>query len=551
MRCRIGQHSKWDKGPIDCSAIGRSLPSERILELRSVEEIREALDRLLRLVLICPATRASTFGSALRYYSNVIPSARFRFAVFLIFALLFPLQHSAGAYSLLTHEQLIDLTWKQSVVPLLLSRYPTLTPAQLEHARAYAYGGCVIQDIGYYPFGDASFSNLTHYVRSGDLVVNLFRNAGNADELAFAVGALSHYIGDTIGHAQATNLAVPVEFPKLGVKYGPVVNYAEGERQHVQTEFAFDINEVAHNRVAPVHYLRHVGLEVPTRQLALAFYQTYGLGEDFSGTRGRRVNVGGYRFAVRAFIPRIAYAVTILHRKHEPVDLPTPELAEIKRQIASVAADNNWDQYRRRAGIGTYSLAGLLLVLPKIGPLKLVAVQGPTSDTEAQYMHSVASSTSALRHVLARFTPPPATRPTASLAAASDIHSKPPANHPLPTRPGARQDVPRESNDPRHPLPNRDLDTGDVVKPGGYPLTDSTYADLLHRLVSQPTQPIPPALKEDVQAYYANPDSPITTKKNPQRWAEVQTDLAKLANVPTSTEPIPYAMYGDDLEANP
>src|ERR1700760_2008462 len=164
----------------------------------------------------------------------------------------------ARAYSLLTHEQLIDLTWQSSIVPLLLSRYPTLTPAQIEHARAYAYGGCVIQDIGYSPFGDANFSNLTHYVRSGDFVVNLFRNAGNADELAFAVGALSHYIGDNIGHSQATNLAVPIEFPKLEAKYGPVVNYAEGQHQHVQTEFAFDIDQIAHHRLAPVHYLRHV-----------------------------------------------------------------------------------------------------------------------------------------------------------------------------------------------------------------------------------------------------------------------------------------------------
>src|ERR1700760_749413 len=126
----------------------------------------------------------------------------------------------ARAYSLLTHEQLIDLTWQSSIVPLLLSRYPTLTAAQIEHARAYAYGGCVIQDIGYYPFGDAFFSDLTHYVRSGDFVVNLFRHAGNADELSFAIGALSHYIGDSIGHSQATNRAVPIEFPKLAARYG-------------------------------------------------------------------------------------------------------------------------------------------------------------------------------------------------------------------------------------------------------------------------------------------------------------------------------------------
>ena len=184
---------------------------------------------------------------------------RFRAILFLALALFWGFE--ACAYSLLTHEQLIDLTWKDSIVPLLLSRYPSLTPAQLDQARAYAYGGCVIQDIGYYPFGDVNYSDLTHYVRSGDFVVNLFRNATNANELAFAVGALSHYIGDSVGHSMATNLAVPVEFPKLRAKYGPQVNYAEGQRQHVQTEFAFDINEIAHHRMAPVHYLRHIGLE--------------------------------------------------------------------------------------------------------------------------------------------------------------------------------------------------------------------------------------------------------------------------------------------------
>ena len=277
-------------------------------------------------------------------------------AILAVFALL-PAK-PAGAYSLLTHEQLIDLTWQSSIVPLLLSRYPTLTPAEIEHARAYAYGGCVIQDIGYYPFGDKFFSDLTHYVRSGDFVVNLFRNAGNADELAFAIGALSHYIGDSVGHANATNLAVPIEFPRLAAKYGKSVNYAEGEHQHVQTEFAFDIDGIAHGRFAPVHYVRQVGLEVPLKQLSLAFYQTYGLREDFTDTRHQRINVSGYRFAVHRFIPRIAYATTLLHRHHEPAE-PGPndpanaDLQKLTAEIALVAQQQRWDQYKRHAGIGT------------------------------------------------------------------------------------------------------------------------------------------------------------------------------------------------------
>ena len=446
----------------------------------------------------------------------------------------------AAAYSVLTHEELIDLTWSDSIVPLLLSRYPNLTPAQLEEARAYAYGGCVIQDIGYYPYGDKSFSDLTHYVRSGDFVVNLFRNVTNADELAFATGALSHYIGDSIGHAQAVNLAVPVEFPSLRAKYGPIVNYAEGEHQHVQTEFAFDIDQISHHRFAPLAYLRHIGLQVPIRQLALAFYQTYGLREDFSAARGRRINVHAYRFAVRTFIPRIAYAVTLLHRNHEPADPDTPEIAALEQKIAEVSAANNWDTWRGKAGIGTYTLAGLIFVVPKIGPLKLVAVKGPTADTEAEYLHTLALSTATLHETLARFTPPstPVKSDAGTTAAA-------PRLVPVSSELKSNSSLPSQSGDPRHPLPNRDLDTGNVVKPGGYSLTDSTYAALLHQITRQPTQPIPPGIKESIQSYYADPDAPITTKKDPARWAEVQADLITLAAMPTSTEPEPFPTYGD------
>jgi hypothetical protein len=456
---------------------------------------------------------------------------QFRTIVFVLLILLLPWGGKARAYSLLTHEQLIDLTWHDSIIPLLLSRYPGLTPAQLDEARAYAYGGCIIQDIGYYPFGDVAYSDLTHYVRTGDFIVNLFRDAQNANELAFAVGALSHYIGDSIGHAQAINLSVPVEFPSLRAKYGSVVNYAQGQHQHVQTEFAFDINEIAHHRMAPVHYLRHIGLEVPVKLLALAFYQTYGMNEDFTGRRGRRVNVRAYRFAARNFIPRIAYAVTLLHRKNEPADPTTPEALQMQSEAVRVATENDWNSYRRKAGIGTYMLAGLLFVIPKIGALKMVDVKGPTEATEAAYIHSVVLASDGLRRSLARFTPPSATTPAAANLVAPPSTTAA-ANQPL--------------SDPLHPLPNLDLDTGRVVTPGGYSLTDATYARLLHLLTRQPNLPIPPGIKRDIQAYYANPDAPIITRKDPQKWAQVQADLATLAPMPTSPEPPPYQTYGDD-----
>src|SRR6202453_5319234 len=183
--------------------------------------------------------------------------------------------------------------------------------------------------MGYYPFGDGFFSDLTHYVRTGDFVLALFRNASNANELAFAAGAMSHYVGDSIGHSEATNRAVALEFPKLAARYGASVNYAEGRRQHVQVEFAFDIDQIAKHRLAPLDYLRHIGIQVPMHQLALAFYETYGLTEDFNVRNGQKFNLKAYRFATRTLIPRVAYAETVLHRKHEPVEPNTPDAIEI------------------------------------------------------------------------------------------------------------------------------------------------------------------------------------------------------------------------------
>jgi hypothetical protein len=400
----------------------------------------------------------------------------------------------AGAYSLQSHEQLIDLTWQSSIVPLLRSRYPSLTPEALERARSYAYAGSVIQDIGYYPFGDPFFSDLTHYVRTGDFIVHLFRDAKDANQLAFAVGALSHYIGDNVGHSQATNRAVPVEFPKLAAKYGSVVTFGEDHRAHVQAEFAFDINEIAHRRFAPLPYLRHVGLNVPTKQLADAFYETYGLSEGFAKARTRRINVGGFRFAARNFIPRVAYAVTLLRHSRMPEDTAGPELEKLEREVAQVAAENNWDKYRKRAGIGTYSLAAFIYIAPKIGPLKLVAIKGPNVDTEEQYVRSVNLSTAALSSAMNRL------------------------------------------SQPQQTLANRDLDTGAPVQAGSYRLTDSTYGKLLHRLVIDPHHTIPPGLKQDILNFYADPAAP--TRNDPQALAKVRSDLEILRTMAVSDQPV-------------
>ena len=151
------------------------------------------------------------------------------------------------AYSVLTHEEIIDLLWNDQLRPMILERYPGLTDDQMREAHAYAYGGAVIQDMGYYPFGNREFSDLVHYVRSGDFVLELLKESQTADEYAFALGALSHYASDIAGHP-SVNQAVSLTYPKLRARFGPFVLYAQDKTAHLRTEFGFDMAQVAKER---------------------------------------------------------------------------------------------------------------------------------------------------------------------------------------------------------------------------------------------------------------------------------------------------------------
>jgi Zinc dependent phospholipase C len=409
--------------------------------------------------------------------------------------LLFP--RAGAGYSVQTHEQLIDLAWQGSIRPFLLARYPGMSEAQLREAHAYAYGGSAMQDLGYYPFGKQFFSDLTHYVRTGDFVCALLQNAKTPDELAFAVGALSHYVGDSIGHADAINRAVPIEFPKLARRYGPAVPYDAGKHQHVRTEFAFDINQISKDRFAPSAYLEHVGLNVSGELMARAFYDTYGL--NLSALLGKRrpAMVRSYRSAVRRFLPRIAYAEVVLHRHQMPMDRPGPAVDRLERELKQAEVDNGWARYQRRPGPGTYLLAGVIVIVPKIGTFSDLAIKGPTEETEEWYVESLLRSVDALRRDLKEFE--------------------------------QTEDL----------LPNRDLDTGAKVRPGGYRLTDDTYASFLERVTKQKAVPL--GLQQDILDYYADPSAPIATKRRPKQWARVQAELTVLRGMPTTAPNSPAA----------
>jgi hypothetical protein len=400
----------------------------------------------------------------------------------------------ATAYSVLTHEELIDLAWKDSIVPLLLNRYPGTSEAALNQAHAYAYGGSAIQDMGYYPFGKEFFSDLTHYVRTGDFIASLFRNARNVDELAFAIGALSHYLGDNTGHSECINPATAVEFPKLAHKYGEAVTYDEDPHAHVRAEFAFDIDQLSHRRLAPAAYLRHTGLQVPRAQVERAFYETYGLRlHEVLGPE--RPAIRSYRSSVRSYIPRFAHAETVLHGSGFPPDPDDAAFHAFEQQVQQ-APFQHWDGARHHAGLVTHLLAFAILIMPRIGPLSDLAIRGPNKQTETLYIHSVNDTMTQFRGVLRELKQQPESPVT---------------------------------------LPNRDLDTGELVKPGAYRLTDKTYAVLLQKVTADPAEGVPAGIRRDLLNFYSDPNAPIVTKKDDGAWKQVQQELAILREMPTRT----------------
>src|SRR5271166_4155290 len=210
---------------------------------------------------------------------------------------------ACAGYSVLTHEEIIDLLWNQQIKPLLLARFPDATPDDLIKAHAYAYGGSVIQDVGYYPFGSHVFSDLTHYVRTGDFVQAMLNDAQTLDEYAFALGALSHYISDINGHP-FINLSVGIEYPELSRRYGPAVPYDVDHKAHLRTEFGFDVLQVAKGRYAPEDYHNFIGFEVSASLLERAFYDTYGL--KLTNVMPReQLAMGTYRRSVSRIIPEM------------------------------------------------------------------------------------------------------------------------------------------------------------------------------------------------------------------------------------------------------
>ena len=394
------------------------------------------------------------------------------------------------AYSVLTHEEIVDLAWTAQIRPLLLHRFPDLTDDQITEAHAYAYGGSVIQDLGYYPFGSRDFSDLVHYVRTGDFVLELLKQSQDANEYAFALGALSHYASDIDGHP-AVNEAVALRYPKLRARYGNSVRYAQDKSAHLKTEFGFDTLQVAKNRYASEQYHDFIGFKVSAELLERTFPIVYGL-ELKNVLPHQDLAIGSYRFAVSRLIPEMTQVAIEAHKKDLMRETPNFSRHKFLYRLSRSDYEREWGKTYTKPGIGTRILAGLLRFVPKFGPFKGMGFDNPTPQTEDLYIKSVNATTTRYDTLL------------------------------------------EELRAGKLALPNCDLDDGKPTQAAEYSLADDTYASLLAKLAARKFDGVSPKLRENILTYYSDLTLPIETRQDPARWQGVLTDLSELKIAPDS-----------------
>jgi hypothetical protein len=398
----------------------------------------------------------------------------------------------SSAYSVLTHEEIVDLLWGDEIRPLLLQRFPGLSEDQIRAAHAYAYGGAVIQDLGYYPFGSTEFSNLVHYVRSGDFVRELLLESQNVDEYAFALGALSHYASDIAGHP-AVNHAVAIQYPKLRAKYGQSVRYAQDHTAHLKTEFGFDTVQVAKNRYASQQYHDFIGFQVSKPLLERVFPVVYGMQLKDVLTH-EDLAVGSYRFAVSRMIPEMTQVALRTHKKDLMRETSNFSKRKFLYRLSRSDYEKQWGKDYVKPGIGTRILSTLLRYMPKVGPFKGLAFNNPTPQTEDLYFKSINTTVDQYRAFL------------------------------------------EEVRNDKLVLPNCDLDSGEATKPAEYSLTDDAYAKLVAQLSDRKFDLTSPELRDNILQFYSDPSAAIDTKRDALRWQSVLMSLGQLkALAPVAT----------------
>lgn len=418
---------------------------------------------------------------------NVVVRNVSRVAV--LVAVVFAIPQLTPGYSVLTHEAIIDQTWKDSIQPILLQRFPSATAEQLRVAHAHAYGGAIIQDMGYYPFGNKFFTDAVHYVRSGDFIESLLLEAQDLNEYAFALGALAHYAADNLGHSIAVNRAVPILYPKLRARHGDKVTYVEDPAAHIKTEFGFDVLQLARARYASESYRDFIGFKVSKPVLERAFKRTYGI-ELTDVFANLDLAIGSFRRAVSTVIPQMTKVAW--ETKKDEIEKASPGITRDKFVYVVSRADyeKDWGSDYEKPDALDKTLAVLFRAVPKVGPFRALAFKVPTPETERLFQQSLDETLTRYRALLAN-------------ARAGKLD-----------------------------LQNMDFDTGEPTRAGEYRLADETYASLLKRLATKKFENVTPELRQNILAFYGDLNAPFATKKDKEDWRDTLRALDQLKGTP-------------------
>jgi hypothetical protein len=421
---------------------------------------------------------------------GILRRLREALALFVMLTMALAVPERAEAYSVMAHQAIIDVVWESSMKPAIRKRFPNATEDDINRGQAYAYGGAIIQDLGYYPGGNPFFSDLTHYVRSGDFVLALLRDAQDVYEYSFALGSMAHYAADNNGHREGTNRAVPLLYPKLKKKYGDFVTYEDDKLAHVKTEFGFDVLEVAKERYAPESYHDFVGFEVSPRVLDQAFQETYGLDLKKVLTNQDRV-FSSYRHAVSNLIPRATRIAWHLKKDEIQKDEPGITKRKFLYNLRRSNYEKEWGKDYTHPRFSDKVLAFIYKLLPKIGPLKVLQFKTPTPDAEHMFEKSFNDTLDQYRVLLKEE---------------------------------------RETSQPS--MTNDNFDIGEVTAPGQYHLCDTTHAKLLDKLAEQQFAGLTPEIRAELLEFFRAPSTSFVTNKDKKLWAKVPSELEQLKNAP-------------------
>jgi hypothetical protein len=407
------------------------------------------------------------------------------------------LRSSPLLLALLVFTPIADASWERELKPLLLVRFPGSTDDQLRDAHAHAYGGAIIQDMGYYPFGSHFFSDLTHYVRSGDFIVALIRESQDLNEYAFALGALAHYAADNQGHPIGVNRAEPIIYPKVAKKFGKVVTYEDDPKAHLKTEFGFDVVQVARGQYASQIYHDFIGFQVSKELLQRAFEDTYSLPlkDQFTSLD---LALGTYRFAVSELIPEMTKTAWSAKKK----DIEKLQAGMTRRKfvyrLSRASYHKEWDRQYQRPGFWARFLAWLFHIMPKIGPFRALSFDVPPPEAEKLFLTSFDATLVEYRKLMA------------------------------------------DSKQNQLHLINENFDTGRPTRFGQYRMADAAYEKLLEKLSGSDEKTsadkvsvdkvsvdkISKDLRDDILTFYQGSPGPTSEK--------ARTMLAALKNESTT-----------------